>query len=61
LTLILILIALVRDYNTGLPVTGYTGKFATIAIMIYRFTEGKIPVKKLKIIPQLNNTKISNF
>jgi hypothetical protein len=33
-----------RDCNTGKPVTGDTSKLAKIAIKIYRFIEGKIPV-----------------
>jgi hypothetical protein len=37
-----------RDCNTGKPVTGNTGKLAKIAIKIYRFTEGKIPVFSVK-------------
>jgi hypothetical protein len=37
-----------RDCNTGLPVTGNAGKLAKIAIKIYRFTEGKIPVFSVK-------------
>jgi hypothetical protein len=37
-----------RDCNADKPITGNTGKLVKIAIKIYWFTEGKIPVFSVK-------------
>jgi hypothetical protein len=39
----------------AIPVTGNNGKLAKIAIKIYRFTEGKIPVFSVKNLKSFHN------